>query len=197
MIMINDPRSCGISNLFACRFKSYILQRIAVFQNYHKLVKASSEEKTFFKNLIKRLVNVEYRRCLCISLFQNWRRISDSAIMKLVDVLSKLYSDYGKTTPQRLKLVDAYLFYIMLTGVIQFVYCCLVGTFPFNSFLAGFISCVGSFVLAGKSCSVFLHLHPHFWCSSIQNYDQNQKCSKLRFFSFCLNCKIVKESKTL
>ena len=30
---------------------------------------------------------------------------------------------------------------------LQFVYCCLVGTFPFNAFLSGFISCVGSFVL--------------------------------------------------
>jgi len=30
------------------------------------------------------------------------------------------------------------------------VYCCLAGTFPFNSFLSGFISTVGSFVLGGK-----------------------------------------------
>ncbi len=30
---------------------------------------------------------------------------------------------------------------------LQFVYCCLVGTFPFNAFLSGFISCVASFVL--------------------------------------------------
>ncbi len=71
--------------------------------------------------------------------------------MKLFSVLSKFYGDYSRTTPQRLKLVDAYLFYIMLTGIVQFVYCCLVGTFPFNSFLSGFISCVGSFVLAGDS----------------------------------------------
>lgn len=64
-------------------------------------------------------------------------------------VVLKFYEDYVKTTPAKLKLVDAYLVYILLTGVIQFVYCCLVGTFPFNSFLSGFISCVGSFVLAG------------------------------------------------
>ncbi|GJQ71600.1 hypothetical protein Trydic_g11302, partial [Trypoxylus dichotomus] len=31
--------------------------------------------------------------------------------------------------------------------VAPFVYCLLVGTFPFNSFLSGFISCVSSFVL--------------------------------------------------
>ena len=64
-------------------------------------------------------------------------------------VLVKFYDDYSKTTPTKLKLIDSYLFYIFLTGVVQFVYCCLVGTFPFNSFLSGFISCVGSFVLAG------------------------------------------------
>ena len=37
----------------------------------------------------------------------------------------------------------------MLTGIVQFVYCCLVGTFPFNSFLSGFISAVASFILGG------------------------------------------------
>ena len=55
---------------------------------------------------------------------------------------------YFHNTPKRLKLIDAYLVYIFFTGVMQFLYCCLVGTFPFNAFLAGFISCIGSFVLA-------------------------------------------------
>merc|ERR1711981_1503812 len=63
------------------------------------------------------------------------------------DAISSLYGAYMKGTPSKLKLVDAYLFYILITGVIQFVYCCLVGTFPFNAFLSGFISCVASFVL--------------------------------------------------
>lgn len=31
--------------------------------------------------------------------------------------------------------------------VLQFVYAKLVGTFPFNAFLAGFFCCVGTFVL--------------------------------------------------
>lgn len=65
-------------------------------------------------------------------------------------VVHKFYDEYINNTPKKLKLIDAYLFYIMLTGIIQFVYCCLVGTFPFNSFLAGFISTVSCFVLAGK-----------------------------------------------
>lgn len=83
--------------------------------------------------------------------------------MNLVSLLLKLYDDYQQSTPKRLKIVDAYLFYILLTGIVQFVYCCLVGTFPFNSFLSGFISTVGCFVLAGKTfifSLIPLHYHP-------------------------------------
>ena len=68
----------------------------------------------------------------------------------IVSVVQQFLQSYRDRTPTKLKLVDAYLAYIMLTGIIQFVYCALVGTFPFNSFLSGFISCVGSFVLGGK-----------------------------------------------
>merc|ERR1712242_223177 len=62
-------------------------------------------------------------------------------------ISQKFFGDYKTTTPLKLKCIDAYLTYCFFTGVIQFVYCCLVGTFPFNAFLAGFISCVTSFVL--------------------------------------------------
>merc|ERR1711925_23658 len=79
-------------------------------------------------------------------------RVSSAKLFKmsanLFTVLSKLYEEYNEKTPSKLKLVDGFLLYVLLTGVIQFVYCCLVGTFPFNSFLSGFISCVGTFVLA-------------------------------------------------
>ncbi|XP_027698947.1 dolichyl-diphosphooligosaccharide--protein glycosyltransferase subunit DAD1 [Vombatus ursinus] len=66
----------------------------------------------------------------------------------VASVISRFLEEYMSTTPQRLKLLDAYLLYILLTGALQFGYCLLVGTFPFNSFLSGFISCVGSFILA-------------------------------------------------
>jgi len=61
--------------------------------------------------------------------------------------ISSLLNKYRTDTPQKLKIIDIYLTYILFTGIIQFVYCVLVGTFPFNSFLAGFLSAVGSFVL--------------------------------------------------
>ncbi|XP_017769230.1 PREDICTED: dolichyl-diphosphooligosaccharide--protein glycosyltransferase subunit DAD1 [Nicrophorus vespilloides] len=63
-------------------------------------------------------------------------------------VISKFYKEYNTKTSRELKIIDAYLFYILLTGIIQFIYCLLVGTFPFNSFLSGFLSTVSSFILA-------------------------------------------------
>lgn len=62
----------------------------------------------------------------------------------------KFISGYKKDTPGSLKLIDVYLVYILITGILQFVYMVLAGTFPYNAFLGGFISTVGSFVLACK-----------------------------------------------
>nr|XP_009674329.1 PREDICTED: dolichyl-diphosphooligosaccharide--protein glycosyltransferase subunit DAD1 [Struthio camelus australis] len=62
-------------------------------------------------------------------------------------VVRRFLVEYGSGTPSRLKVLDAYLLYVLLTGALQFGYCLGVGTFPFNSFLSGFISAVGSFIL--------------------------------------------------
>ncbi|XP_042327130.1 dolichyl-diphosphooligosaccharide--protein glycosyltransferase subunit DAD1 [Sceloporus undulatus] len=62
-------------------------------------------------------------------------------------VVRRFLAEYSSGTPSRLKVLDAYLLYVMLTGALQFGYCLGVGTFPFNSFLSGFISAVGSFIL--------------------------------------------------
>ncbi|KAJ3072877.1 Dolichyl-diphosphooligosaccharide-protein glycosyltransferase subunit dad1 [Podochytrium sp. JEL0797] len=65
-------------------------------------------------------------------------------------LVGRLIASYQKDTPQLLRLVDAYLACVMVSGVVQFVYCVLVGTFPYNSFLSGFIASVGAFVLAAN-----------------------------------------------
>eukprot|EP00904_Undaria_pinnatifida_P000784 jgi/Undpi1/10706/HiC_scaffold_29.g13154.m1 len=64
------------------------------------------------------------------------------------DVARVLDSNYRKHTPTRLRMLDMFLLFVFSTGVLQFMYCTLVGSFPFNSFLAGFSSTVGAFVLA-------------------------------------------------
>ncbi|GAB0497219.1 hypothetical protein MMPV_008543 [Pyropia vietnamensis] len=61
--------------------------------------------------------------------------------------LSQLYAAYSAATPPGVAVVDAYLAYVLATGVITFAYAAAVGTFPFNAFLGAFLSAVGSFVL--------------------------------------------------
>lgn len=80
-------------------------------------------------------------------------------MVQLKSVLAKFYDEYQTNTPKKLKLIDSYLVYILLTGILQFAYCVLVGTFPFNSFLSGFISTVSCFVLGGKSPSIIFCYH--------------------------------------
>ncbi|KAK3279210.1 Dolichyl-diphosphooligosaccharide-protein glycosyltransferase subunit dad1 [Cymbomonas tetramitiformis] len=62
------------------------------------------------------------------------------------EVAATLSKEYEKV-PKKLKIIDVFLLFQLLTALVQVCYVGLVGTFPFNSFLAGFISCVGSFVL--------------------------------------------------
>ncbi|KAI5832725.1 defender against death DAD protein, partial [Schizophyllum commune Tattone D] len=66
------------------------------------------------------------------------------------DALQALWKAYNEQTPDRLKFVDSFLVFLILSGVIQFVYCILVTNFPFNAFLAGFGSTVGQFVLTAS-----------------------------------------------
>ncbi|KAI9301648.1 DAD/Ost2 [Cunninghamella echinulata] len=69
---------------------------------------------------------------------------------KIIDASQKFITAYKKDTSISLKIIDVYLVYIMITGILQFVYMMIAGTFPYNAFLAGFISTVGSFVLAAN-----------------------------------------------
>jgi len=62
-------------------------------------------------------------------------------------VVKDVLNAYVAKVPRELKIVDAFLVYVLATGIVQFGYMMLVGSFPFNSFLAGFLSCVGVFVL--------------------------------------------------
>lgn len=63
-----------------------------------------------------------------------------------VKISYKTYTDDLKKD-STLQLIDYFLGFLVLLGALQFVYCILVGNFPFNAFLGGFISTVGQFVL--------------------------------------------------
>ncbi|PHH58989.1 hypothetical protein CDD81_3961 [Ophiocordyceps australis] len=62
-------------------------------------------------------------------------------------VLQNIVDYYLRETPQRIKLVDVFLSFLVLVGALQFLYCVLAGNYPFNAFLSGFCATVGQFVL--------------------------------------------------
>jgi oligosaccharyltransferase complex subunit epsilon len=66
-------------------------------------------------------------------------------------IMNKLILEYQISTPQLVKIIDVYLLYIFLTGIVQGIYVLVArSSFPFNAMLAGWISCIGSFVFAGE-----------------------------------------------
>jgi len=75
---------------------------------------------------------------------------SSSSTSAASSAAQTLWKAYLNTTPARLKFIDAFLVFLVLSGVIQFAYCVLVSNFPFNAFLAGFASNVGQFVLTAS-----------------------------------------------
>ncbi|CAK7242549.1 MAG: oligosaccharyltransferase complex subunit epsilon [Sporothrix thermara] len=75
---------------------------------------------------------------------------SSSGGKAVQNVVQTLLQNYQKTTPQRTKLLDAFMAFLVAVGVLQFVYCVLAGNYPFNAFLSGFSSTVGQFVLTAS-----------------------------------------------
>merc|ERR1712000_335330 len=65
-------------------------------------------------------------------------------------VLQNIYDHYIQDTPQRTKLIDVFLVFLVAVGALQFLYCVLAGNCPFNAFLSGFSATVGQFVLTAS-----------------------------------------------
>lgn len=61
-------------------------------------------------------------------------------------LVASLRSAYS-ATPTKLKIIDLYVVYAVLTAVVQVVYMAIVGSFPFNAFLSGVLSCTGQLCL--------------------------------------------------
>ncbi|KAF7186238.1 Dolichyl-diphosphooligosaccharide--protein glycosyltransferase subunit dad1 [Pseudocercospora fuligena] len=61
-----------------------------------------------------------------------------------------VWNNYVNHTPQRVKLIDFFMGFLILVGVLQFAYCVLAGNYPFNAFLSGFSATVGQFVLTAS-----------------------------------------------
>ncbi|KAH9996950.1 defender against death DAD protein [Xylariaceae sp. FL0662B] len=75
---------------------------------------------------------------------------SSSNFYQLDQVALSVVEHYQKTTPQRTKLIDVFMAFLVVTGGLQFAYCMLAGNYPFNAFLSGFSATVGQFVLTAS-----------------------------------------------
>ncbi|KAF2806960.1 defender against death DAD protein [Mytilinidion resinicola] len=66
------------------------------------------------------------------------------------DIVQNVWDKYVQRTPQRVKLLDSFMAFLVAVGALQFVYCVIVGNYPFNAFLSGFSATVGQFVLTAS-----------------------------------------------
>ncbi|CAO1623268.1 unnamed protein product [Jaminaea pallidilutea] len=63
------------------------------------------------------------------------------------NVLSSVWSSYRASTPVRHKIIDAFLVFNMVAGILIFAHGMLLTTFPFDSWISSFASTAGQFVL--------------------------------------------------
>ncbi|XP_037468288.1 dolichyl-diphosphooligosaccharide--protein glycosyltransferase subunit DAD1-like isoform X7 [Triticum dicoccoides] len=69
---------------------------------------------------------------------------ADGDATLLIQSLNKAYA----ATPTNLKIIDLYVVFAVVTALVQVGYMGIVGSLPFNSFLSGVLSCIGTAVLA-------------------------------------------------
>lgn len=100
----------------------------------------------------------------------------------VLGILSKLRAEYMRDSVAGggrpvLRLVDTFLALALAVAGLQFAYCALVGTFPFNSFLSGFAAAVGVFVLTGACFACVLCVPACTACSACCLGPLLQACS--------------------
>jgi oligosaccharyltransferase complex subunit epsilon len=59
------------------------------------------------------------------------RKPATSGSNNPLTILSTLTHQYTTTTPSRTKLIDAFLAFLVFTGIVQFAYCVLAGNYVF------------------------------------------------------------------
>ena len=81
------------------------------------------------------------------------------AALRSSSTVQSLWKAYNEQTADRLKFIDAFLVFIMLSGALQFLYCILVTNFPFNAFLAGYVT--AQITRISRVLTVLLQIRQH------------------------------------
>lgn len=71
-------------------------------------------------------------------------------------ILRGIFESYAQRTPQRTKLIDAFLGFLVVTGILQFVYCVIAGNYV----------CLLSPYRKKPANMYSLSLSTHFWLDS-------------------------------
>ncbi len=78
---------------------------------------------------------------------QDQSRISASNLMVLYTDFMKSYS---KSTPKRLRIIDAFCTLCFILTLVPLGYSFLVGNFPMNALLSGIFAPLGTLIFTGK-----------------------------------------------
>merc|ERR1719373_1324880 len=103
--------------------------------------------------------------------------------MKSIALDRTLMDSYDAETNYRTKLIDFYLLYIVMTGVLVFAFMFVAGTtFPFNSFLAAFLGCIGCFIFGVNLRMVYTNKKDFEGISTERAFLEFVFCNIILFF---------------
>ena len=81
-----------------------------------------------------------------------------SFLSQWTDLGHQFITEYRKSTPNKVQVIDLFLVFSVLLGLLQIAYIVLAGQYPFNSFVSSLFSTAGFFVLV--VCLRLQLLHP-------------------------------------
>lgn len=86
-----------------------------------------------------------------VSLQPSAKKSSTLAAQQRQDVLAGIWERYVSETPQRVKLLDTFMAFLVLVGALQFVYCVLVGNYVSLSLTLSHLTSLYLFFLSSSS----------------------------------------------
>lgn len=101
---------------------------------------------------------------------------------------------YTSKTPQRARVVDAFLACILVTALAQAVYGCVITTFPYYSYLAGIFCTLGLFALTGMFSALrWRWSSPHRCAASlrVQLVNSDSKAAHNQAFAEYVACSLL------
>lgn len=82
---------------------------------------------------------------------------SKSGSLDAQEIVQSVWNKYVEKTPQRVKLLDSFMVFLIVVGVLQFAYCLIVGNFVSTNYV--------QLHFAARSSQLLLSLEVLLWWS--------------------------------